>query len=92
MGGAQATFTKTSNIVNTRYKVAIAYKLNDFACYINGVQIGVDTSGALPTSLTRVDYDFGLPGTFVKCGLNVNQSIIFKTRISNSDLATLTTL
>ena len=89
-GAAQASFT-TSLSNNTRYKCALAYKLNDFVLYINGVQIGSDNSGVVPLSMsnlsanasTNSDAPFFSPTNDVK---------LYNTRLSNSELATLTTL
>jgi hypothetical protein len=41
------------------YKIAFAYKQNDFAFYINGVQQGIDSSGALPTGLSNAIFARG---------------------------------
>jgi len=72
-----------------RFKMAFAYKANDFVLYINGVQAGTDTSGTIPTFS-----EFGLQyinSTFAS-NQKVNQAILFPTRLSNSELASLTTL
>jgi hypothetical protein len=91
-GGATALGTITTN-VNQRYKIAIAYKLNDYALYINGVQIGTLNSKAAPTLLTRLDisglswaaegYIYSNP---------YNSAALFKTRLTNAELAQLTTI
>ena len=86
-GTAQATISSSAISANTRYKMAIAYKANDFAFYVNGVQIGTDTSGTVP-SCSKFAYDNG-SGSAPFYGLN-NQAILFKTRLSNSELAALT--
>jgi hypothetical protein len=83
----------TSANIGTRYKIAFSYKANDFVFYINGVQIGADTSGTIPSSLSRIDI-----GTIGLTGLSAldcqsNRSIaLWKTRLTNSELAQLTTL
>lgn len=88
----QALITKSGNSTNTRYKVACAYKQNDFVMYVNGVQIGTDNSGTIPTGLSRIDFDFGNASSFANCGLIINTAALWKTRLPNSDLATLTTI
>ena len=88
-GASQASFT-TPITNGTRYKCAFAYKLNDFALYINGVQIGTDTSGIVPVGMsilssnasTISDAPFFSP---------INQAQLYKTRLTNTELATLTT-
>jgi hypothetical protein len=39
-----------SNISSGRYKLALTYKTNDFALYVNGVQISTAVSGNVPTT------------------------------------------
>ena len=89
-GSNQATITSTI-AVGTRYKCAIAYKANDFVLYVNGVQAGTDTSGIVPASLTRISNDAGTTST-TPFDFPMNQTLVFKTRLTNAELATLTTL
>ena len=70
--------------------MAIAYKLNDFAFYVNGLQAAVDTSGAVPSSMSVFKFEDGAGGN-VFFG-KVNQALLFKTRLSDEELASLTTL
>jgi hypothetical protein len=89
-GASQASFT-TALTNNQTYKCALAYKLNDFVLYINGVQIGTDNSGIVPVGMsdfsfnasTNVDAPFFSP---------FNQALLFKTRLDNATLQSLTTL
>ena len=70
------------------YKCAVAYKNGDYAFYINGQQIGLSSSTGLGTlSLDRFDLDGS--GNISKSVKNA-QSLVFKTRLSNLDLAILT--
>jgi hypothetical protein len=80
------SFTHGQNI-----KVAFAYKANDFALYVNGVQIGTYNSGAISASLSFIDLGsyLDLQSTFQYDG-KISQAILFPTRLSNSDLAALT--
>ena len=76
---------------NTRYKIAVAYKTNDCALYMNGTQLGTNTStGAMPTCselyLNELGGGFGGPHE----ATGFNQALLFKTRLSNADLAALT--
>ena len=67
-----------------RYKIAFAYKLNDFVIYVNGTLGGSDTSGTVPAcSEMQIAPNWGN---------GVNQAILFKTRLTNAELASLTTL
>ena len=75
-------------LTNGRHKVAAAYKQNDIVLYIDGVQIGTDTSANIPTcSLLGLGYE---NGTIYNNANPYNQVLLFKTRLSNADLAALT--
>ena len=86
-------FLYTSGTVltaNTRHKLALGYANNDIVLYHNGTQLATDTSASIPAcTLLRVG-DF-LGGTF-QFGNTINQSILFPTRLTNAELASLTTL
>jgi hypothetical protein len=84
-----STQTVTINYTNSstgRFKLGIAYKLNDVAYYINGSLIGTDTSTDIP-AMTEIDLYFNA-NNFLK----VNSFTHWKTRLTNSELAQLTTL
>jgi len=71
-------------------KIAGAYKQNDYALYINGQQIGVDTSASVPTAS---DFQLGAGASGVApLGNAIKQALLFKTRLTNAQLAELTTL
>ena len=40
-------------------KIAIKYKDNDFSAWVNGVQIGIGTSGTTPIGLSELAFDGG---------------------------------
>jgi hypothetical protein len=83
---AQATILYTANLGTGRFKLAFAYKANDFAFYLNGALVDTDTSGTIPTCDT-LDFYFNSTN-----GLRINSSALWKTRLSNAELATLTTI
>ena len=89
-GSVQASITYTGGVVGQRYKVAFAYKQNDFVMYVNGTQIGTDTSGNIPPSLSRIDYN--LVNNWSLALLKVNLSALLPTRLTNAELASLTTI
>jgi hypothetical protein len=88
-GVAQASISSSAISANTSYKMAIAYKANDFAFYVNGALVGTDTSGTVP-ACSKFNYDNG-SGSAPFYGLN-NQALLFKTRLTNAQLSELTTL
>jgi hypothetical protein len=80
----------SSSINSGRCKIALAYKANDIALYINGNLIGTDTSATIPaTSAFSFEYDVSIGNRNTK---NINDVILWKTRLTNAELATLTTI
>jgi hypothetical protein len=76
----------TSTWVGARNKIALAYKANDFVVYQNGVKKAEDFSGNAPVSLNEIRISDGTRS------FSIHQFLLFPTRLSNADLATLTTL
>ena len=79
------TIFSTSFIIDTTLfnKVAVKYKLNDFAVFINGTEEYTVTSGAIPIGLNRLAFDRGDGGTpfYAK----VKQLQVFKTALSDQN-------
>ena len=93
-GAVQASITYTGGVIGQRYKLAFAYKTNDFAMYVNGSLVGTDVSGTTfsGTTLSRLDFDLVNPAIYSLSLIQVNQAILFKTRLTNSELAQITTI
>ena len=72
-------------------KIGIGYATNDIVLYVNGTQVASDNSASIPAC---TDFDLGqIEGNLTKAlGDGINQSLLFKTRLTNSELATLTTI
>ncbi len=76
--------------INQRYKIALAYKANDFVLYINGTQVATDSSGTVPsTSQLSLQYNT-TPDNLTS--RTYNQVVVFPTRLTNAELASLTTI
>lgn len=74
-----------------RKKIALGYKANDFVLYIDGVQVATDTNGTVPTaSLMALGYLYIASG--YELGDTINSSALWKTRLTNAELAEITTL
>ena len=87
---SQVSFnTSASYTKGTRLKIAFAYKANDFAAYINGAQVLTDNSGTVPASSKFAFADAIDTNPLIS---SVNQALLFKTRLNNSELAQLTTI
>ena len=67
-----------------RYKVAFAFQDDDIVLYVNGTLRGLATSGTIPAT-SSVYFNNNHPNN-----KSVNQALVFKTRLSNADLAALT--
>jgi hypothetical protein len=76
----------TATTAGTRNKIAIAYKNNDFAVYQNGVQKAVQTSGVAPALLNQFRLSDG------NRHYSINSASIWQTRLTNTQLAQLTTI
>jgi hypothetical protein len=89
--GGVVQFTGSSTMTLGRNKIAIAYKLNDMAIYKNGALIASDTSCTVPATSS-----LGVAGAYAGSGAqlaaSVSQFLLFKTRLTNAQLAELTTL
>jgi hypothetical protein len=72
-----------------RNKLAIAYANNDVVAYLNGIQIGSDSLATIPLC-NLMDVGHGLGSSFFNNEINFIS--LFKTRLTNTQLATLTTL
>lgn len=91
-GGGVEGFTNSGAgyLSDGSHKIALGYKANDFVLYIDGVQVDADTSGA--TSGSFDEMYLGYYNTSFNPSINSKQALLFQTRLSNDDLATLTTL
>jgi len=90
-GSTQVIIASNDNslVYGQKFKVAFAYKLNDFVAYMDGTQIGVDTSATVPLC-NEVSFDRGNDTRHFEG--SVIQAQIYNTRLSNSELADLTTI
>jgi hypothetical protein len=76
-----------SNSSTGNFKLAFAYKANDFVAYVNGTQVMTDTSGSVPACS-----QIGLNHYDKNQTLLYKQALVFKTRLLNEELEALTTL
>ena len=83
------TFTSIP-VPNGNTKIAISYKTGDSAIYLNGTQFG-STNTAAFSGNSFTDFYFNLQGTS-NPELILNQATLFPTRLTNAELASLTTL
>jgi len=91
-GPSPAFFIAATGTVSGNLKIAVAYKTGESALYINGVQIGTSsTAFSFTAALTQININ--PTGFFEGIG---NQRIsalsLYTTRLTNAELAALTTL
>jgi hypothetical protein len=75
---------------NEKHKIALAYKANDFAFYIDGVQIALDNSGTVP-ACDQVRFNYNTTATYLTQRY-YGSLILWKERLTNDQLAQLTTI
>jgi hypothetical protein len=84
-------FYSSVNLVEgQRYKIGYAYKAGDYAFYVNGVQVGTSTNASVP-AVSSIYINQFATGTY-QAQNRFNQVLLFKTRLTNAQLAELTTL
>ena len=75
-------------IENENYEAAGKYKKNDFALWVNGFKVNIDTTGTVPIGLSELAYDDGGGGsTFHSL---TKQLQYYNTALTDAELETLT--
>jgi hypothetical protein len=88
-GGINYVSTDSGVISSGRHKIAFAYKTNDVTAYIDGVQIFTDTSAIVPATSA---FKFARSNDTLNFVSSINQQLLFRTRLTNEQLQTLTSL
>jgi len=70
-------------------KVGVKYKQNDFALWVDGVEVATDTSGNVPIGLSKLDFDF-LGGN--KFNGKAKALAVYKEALTDAELQSLTTI
>mgnify|MGYP003666878304 CR=1 FL=1 len=68
-------------------KVAFKYKQNDFAFWVNGIEVGSDSLGNVPTGLNVLSFDYGGGSDFYG---KTKQIQYFDSALTDAELAALT--
>jgi hypothetical protein len=90
-GGVTQAYIAKSGDYSISRKLAFKWKVNDFAFWIDGVEIGTDVSGSTfsADTLNSLQLTYGSGGNYTNG--KVKQLQVFKTALTDSELATLTT-
>ena len=87
-GGTQANMNYTAPSILSDLKIALKWKVNDFAVWVNGVEVATDTLGTAPIGLSQISFDRG-DGTQNYFG-KVKQLQVYKTALTDEQLIQLT--
>ena len=90
-GSTQVSIIGNTSILGGTHKIAFAYKANDFVLYMDGVSLGTDTSGSVP-SVSNIYLATAEDSNTRPIEGDLNEALLFKTRLSNEELAALTTI
>jgi hypothetical protein len=93
VSGGSVQFNQTFSISNTLdfNKIAVKYKTNDFAIWVNGVEVATDTSGNTPIGLSELSFADG-DNTSNKFFGKTKALAVWKEALSDQELAELTTI
>jgi len=87
-GSTQANLIVTSYTIVNFNKIAVKWKENDFAMWINGVEVANDSSGIAPVGMNKLSFDNGSSGN--KFFGKVKQLQVYKTALTDEQLIQLT--
>jgi hypothetical protein len=88
-GSAVAIINFTSSNVLNFSKIALKWSLNDVSLWVDGVEVGTDTSASSPVGLNNLFFDSGVGSNlfYGKC----KDRRVYKTALTDAELLTLTT-
>ena len=89
-GSNQSAISDTTIVVTNFNKIAYKFKENDFTFFINGTNIGSNTSGSVPSGQLRLAFDRG-DGSSIFYG-RVKDLRVYNTALSDEDLQKLTNI
>ena len=84
----QANMTLVVSDETNFIKVGFKYKANDFALWVNGVEVGTDTSGLSPIGLNNLAFNDGTSNNF----FGKTKALAVFPYLSDSELQSLTTI
>lgn len=89
-GGVQEAIINCGSLTAGVHKVAAGYSNGFFVAYLDGVQKGTYVPGSIP-ACSQVFLGTAGGSTSIEA-YKLSQALLFKTRLTNTELATLTTL
>jgi Tfp pilus assembly protein PilV len=91
-GGVESAQISTPTLTAGVYKIAVGYAVNDFVLYVNGAQIGTDTIGSVPACSAVFLGKVETSSSSAFLNDRIRAAAIYPTRLTNSQLSSLTTL
>jgi hypothetical protein len=90
--GVEQALISTASNQSGIFKIAFAYAANDAIMFVNGTQVGLqDTSVILPSSISHIGLASNTIGTR-QFNDRIRAAALYTTRLTNAELAALTTL
>tara|TARA_R110002020_G_scaffold456806_1_gene673482 strand:+ start:985 stop:2883 length:1899 start_codon:yes stop_codon:yes gene_type:complete len=82
------SFNHSLTTVTDYIKIALKYKANDFALWVNGAEVGTDSSGSVPIGLNELAFDNGAGNDdfYGKC----KALAVFNEALTDAELTELT--
>ena len=84
-----ANSTSTTVVATDFNKIAVKYKENDFALWVNGTETFTDSSGSAPIGLNKLQFDLVSSNNF--CG-KAKAVAVYKEALTDAQLQSLTTI
>ena len=78
------------NSITDIHKIAVKYKADDFALWVDGVERATDTSGTIFTQDTLNELAFNIGGNLFPFYGNVKELAVFKEALTDAELESLT--
>ena len=90
-GALSCNITKVITNTTENNKFALKWNTNDFALWVNGVEVGTDTSGNTPIGMDKISFtnEGGSSGNFFG---NTKDVKVYPKALSDVELQTLTTI
>jgi len=89
--GNSSVFDSSSTLSNIKNfnKIAVKWKANDFAFWVNGVEVATSTSGNAPIGLSQLQFGDSINSSAFLDG-KVKQLQVYKTALTDEQLTSLT--
>lgn len=86
------SFYSSAPVVQGNNKIAFGYKSGDFVAYLNGSQVAANSTLRSIPVCSQIALGGATPSAVAQERANIEQALLFKTRLTNAELAALTTI